>query len=125
MGSSAFEVDHPPVKPHGLDAKARTLWNLTWRALMAQGTWQPSDVEALARYVAAVQTARTMRTAAQDRPWVEGSTGQLVAHPGWKVAADADRDAHRYAEALLLTPASRRRAGVGAARPSDLDHLLG
>jgi len=110
-----------PRAPDALDAEARTLWQDTLRALVAQGTWEDQDTEALLRYVAAVSTARTMRAAATAKPWTEGSTGQLVAHPGFKVAADADRDAARYAADLLLTPAARKRAGVQPATGSSLD----
>ena len=53
--------------------------------------------------------ARTARQAAEAEPFVEGSKGQLVAHPGLRVAAEAERDACRYAGALLLTPEARKR----------------
>lgn len=88
------------------------MWHETLRALIDQGTWADHDVEALLRYVSAVATARVMRAEATAAPWSTGSTGQLVAHPGWRVAADADRDAARYAADMLLTPAARKRAGV-------------
>lgn len=110
-----------PRAPDALDAEARTLWQDTLRALVGQGTWEDQDTEALLRYVAAVSTARTMRAAATATPWTEGSTGQLVAHPGFKVSADADRDAARYAADLLLTPAARKRAGVQAPGAGGID----
>jgi P27 family predicted phage terminase small subunit len=98
--------------PTDLDKAARALWRDVQAALREQRTWTDSDAGALHRYVAAVQTARTMREAAAAQPWTEGSTGQLVPHPAWKVAADADRDAARYAADLLLTPAARKRADL-------------
>ena len=64
-----------------------------------------------------------MRTAAHAEPWVTGSTGQLKEHPGWKVAAEADRDAACYAVDLLLTPVARKRAGItaGSSPTEDFD----
>jgi hypothetical protein len=39
-------------------------------------------------------------------------TSTIVAHPGLRVAAEAERDAARYAQALLLTPESRKRHNI-------------
>src|SRR3954447_22908411 len=104
-----------PRAPNALDDPGRELWADTVRALIAQGTWAGDhDREALHRYVTAVRTAHVMRAAAECQPLVKGSTGQVVAHPGFRVAAEADRDAARYAADLLLTPAARKRAGVVA-----------
>jgi len=97
-----------------LDDAGRAIWIEALRALIAQRTWANHDGEALRRYVSAVRTAQVMREAAEAHPWVKGSTGQLVAHPGFRVAAEADRDAARYGSDLLLTPAARKRAGVTA-----------
>src|SRR4051794_24620657 len=114
-------ASRPPTAPDDLDAAARRLWRDTWRALDAQGTWQPHDVAALARYVRAEQTARAMRAVAREAPFTTGSTGQLVPHPGWKVAAEADRDAAQRAAELLLTPAARKRAGLAGPSVPELD----
>ena len=98
--------------PKGLDAAGRELWITTQRHLRAQGTWKDADAPLLESFVRAVALARTARAAAADEPFVPGSKGQLVPHPGLKVAAEADATACRYAGALLLTPQARQRAGV-------------
>lgn len=98
--------------PGDLDKPARAVWRDVQAALREQRTWTDSDAGALHRYVVAVMTARHMRAAAACEPWTAGSTGQLVAHPGFKLAADADRDAARFAADLLLTPAARKRADL-------------
>jgi phage terminase small subunit len=42
-----------------------------------------------------------------------------VPHPALKIARDAERDAAEYARDLLLTPRSRRTAGVMERTPLD------
>jgi len=100
--------------PKGLDQAGRDLWSSAQHQLKAQGTWQDSDAPLLESYVRAVCLSRTAREFAAQEPFVEGSKGQLVAHPGLKVAAEAERDACRYATALLLTPEARQRHDVKA-----------
>ena len=100
--------------PKGLDPAGRELWASTQRHLRAQDTFQDADAPLLESYVRAVCLSRTAREAAAEQPFVEGSKGQLVAHPGLRVAAEAERDACRYATALLLTPEARRRHEIKA-----------
>ena len=61
-----------------------------------------------------VVAARGARAAAAAQPYVEGSSGQLVAHPGLRVADTAEAAATRYATALLLTPEARSRHSIKA-----------
>ncbi len=105
----------PP--PDSLHEGAKALWRRVQRHLREQGTWQDTDAELLEAYVRTVTIARTARQAAGSTPFVEGSKGQLVAHPGLKVAAEAERDAVRYAGALLLTPEARKRHEVKPPEP--------
>jgi P27 family predicted phage terminase small subunit len=100
--------------PKGLDPAGRELWAAAQRHLRAQETWADTDGPLLESYVRAVCLARSARRAADTNPFVEGSKGQLVAHPGLKVAAEAERDACRYATELLLTPGARKRHEIKA-----------
>lgn len=101
--------------PDGLDGRSKALWWRTLGELQAQGTWQDSDRELLDRYIRALQRARLAREYAAAADFVtEGSQGQLVAHPAVKTAREAERDAHDYANDLILTPAARRRHDVKA-----------
>ncbi len=110
--------------PADLDSDAAAIWRETERALDVQGTYDPvTDREALKRYCNAVSTAKRMRTDAQAEPWVTGSAGQIAPHPGWRLAAEANRDAARYAADLLLTPTARKRAGITAGA-ADSDFTL-
>ncbi len=95
--------------PADFDREARELWLAVQRHLRRQGTWQDADAPLLEAYVRWVTGARQTRSEAARQPFVEGSKGQPVAHPGLKVAAEAERDACRYATALLLTPEARKR----------------
>ena len=108
--------------PKGLDPAGRELWAAAQRHLRAQGTWQDdADAPLLESYCRAVCLARSAREIAAEQPFVEGSKGQLVAHPGLRVAAEAERDACRFATALLLTPEARQRHDV---RAPDHEHDL-
>lgn len=100
----------------GLDGVSRGLWRRTRDALIEQDSWRPSDVPLLERYVRAMETARHARDrlAAAETYVTLGSQGQLVQHPDVKTAREAERDAHEFAGALLLTPAARSRHGVTA-----------
>lgn len=99
-----------PIKPpEDLPAGAKALWRAAQRQLRAQGTWTDTDAPLLEAYIRALDRARAGRETASAEPYVEGSKGQLVPHPGLKVAAEAERDACRYAGALLLTPEARKR----------------
>ncbi len=104
----------PVPPPEDLGEDARSLWHRVQRQARAQETWQDTDAPLLEAYVRAVFLARQARSAAAGEPFVEGSKGQLVAHPGLKVAAEAERDACRYGTALLLTPEARRRHEIKA-----------
>ena len=65
-----------------------------------------------ARFVESAAAARQALEAARADPWVKGSRGQLVAHPGFGVAAKLDMVAVRIATELRMAreAASRRRA---------------
>lgn len=114
---------HPP--PKDLDPAGRAVWKAAQNQLRTQGTWKRVDAELLATYCRNVALARTARSQAAAEPFVSGSQGQPVAHPGLKVAAEAEAAALRSATALLLTPEARKRHGVGAETVEDaLDEIL-
>src|SRR5687768_8400587 len=52
------------------------------------------------RYQANLWAAASALDAARRDPWVQGSTGQRKAHPGFAVAARCDELALRYAREL-------------------------
>lgn len=119
-------TERPVPAPEDLPDRAKSIWRASQRQLRDQGTWQDTDAPLLEAYVRAVELARVSRTAAEAEPFVAGSKDQLVAHPGLKVAAEADRDAARYAAALLLTPEARRRHDVKTGSLEDeLDRIVG
>jgi P27 family predicted phage terminase small subunit len=109
----------PIPAPDDLPAEAKNAWRACQRQLRAQGTWQDTDAALLESYVRSLVRAREGREAAGDEPYVAGSKGQLVPHPGLRVAAEAERDAERFARALLLTPEARRRHDVKVVEDGD------
>ena len=94
------------------DEYGREVYTEARKALEGQGTWRDTDAPLLEAYVRSLVLARQARKAVQASPFTEGSRGQMVAHPGVKIASDAERDAERYARALLLTPEARARHDV-------------
>lgn len=114
--------------PRGLDDRARALWRASRDECIAQGTWRPTDVALLERYVRADARARKMRANVErDGSTVEGSQGQPVQNPDLKTLREAELDAHRYATDLILTPESRRRHGIEAPKPAGgrLESIIG
>lgn len=102
----------PTGPPDDLDNEARALWRKTRKQLQAQGTWQDQDKTTLERYIRAEARARLAREERGERMTTLGSKGQEVAHPLLRVEREAEQDAQRYAEALLLPASARQRADV-------------
>jgi hypothetical protein len=101
------------VPPADFDDQERELWDACKSRLQEQG--EDIDLQLLERYVRAIARARLGREAARKEPWVTGSMGQTVAHPGIALERQADRDAHDYALQLgLISPRA-------AAPPTDPD----
>lgn len=118
---SSRKADSPPAD---LDAPSKKLWRGTIEHLEQQRTWAPSDLALLERYVRAVELERTSRLemagsedARTRQRLALGSTGQLVVHPLESIRQKADADAHKYADALLLSPAARKRNEIEASKP--------
>ena len=68
-----------------------------------------ADLRLLDRFVQNLQSADEVHTEATAEPFVEGSTGQITEHPGFKVAARCDGTALSIARQLKLTPFVRDR----------------
>jgi P27 family predicted phage terminase small subunit len=110
--------------PADFDADATGIWLETQEHLEKQHIWEESDAATLERYVRCLVRAKTARNAVESQ-FVEGSMGQMVAHPGLKLAREAERDAHVYAESLLLTPQMRKRHEITARDTADdLEKLI-
>lgn len=109
----------PVPPPDDLPEPGKDLWRATQRALRRQGTWQDSDAQLLELYVRAVVTYRTATETAAREPFTRGSRGQTVAHPALRLQRDSGADVARYGDALLLTPAARKRAGLAASKSTD------
>jgi hypothetical protein len=74
---------------------------------------------ALERYVRSCETARHSRAKIPEGGTTKGSYGQLVEHPAIKTAREAERDAHKYATDLFLTPSARCKAAIESADAGD------
>jgi P27 family predicted phage terminase small subunit len=102
------------------------LWIDTVHALRSQGSWRDEDGSLLAAYVRSVLTAdQARRTLEEEGLTTRTKDGRAIAHPLIRVAREAEADARAAATALLLTPASRRRAGVDAVPDSLPDWMPG
>lgn len=111
--------------PDHLDATGRDVWAAAQAQLSADGVWQDCDAWLLEAFATAVASMRRGEIEAAGTPWVSGSAGQLAAHPGLRLAASLRPQVAALADRLLLSPAARRRAGVGDG-PTDgtLDRLI-
>lgn len=69
-----------------------------------------SDLRMVDRLVQNLRVADDAMAAAELKPFVKGSTGQMTEHPGFKVAARCDGQAISLARQLKLTPLVRNLA---------------
>jgi hypothetical protein len=92
-------------RPSSIPARAVGEWNRALKLLRDRGEFLASrDVPLLERLIVNRHTARTLHREALRTPFVDGSTGQLVPHPGFAVAARCDRVALELGRVLNLTP---------------------
>lgn len=87
----------PTRHPEGLGLHWSHVWDTAFRRKQADGTWSIGQSPLLDEYVFALRAADDAREAGEDVKW--------------------DRHAKRaaaLADQLVLTPAARRRLGVGA-----------
>ncbi len=121
MARSTGDSNYVKAPPGLADTHSRKLWLDAQRALREQGTWANTDAPLLESYCRSVTLARTARAAIAVEPFITGSRGQPVPHPGIKMARDAEADARAAAAALLLTPEARQRHELAPARSVDAD----
>jgi len=103
--------------PADFDADHVEVWLVAQRALREQGTWQKSDGLLLEHFCRNAVAARRARHEAQDC-YDALKLGVLL-----KRCATAEAAMLAIARELLLTPASRRRAGVKAPGTAVEDEL--
>jgi P27 family predicted phage terminase small subunit len=113
--------------PGDLDTTSKSIWKKTRNLIKTEGRWRPEYSLLLERYVRALERGRHCRARIAAREeltpgegwFTTGSQRQLVQHPDVKTMREADRDAHDYATALLLTPASRAKmVDAGPTKPA-------
>ena len=84
-----------------------------------------ADLRMVDRFVQNLQAADGLMAEALAQPFVEGSTGQMTEHPGFKVATRCDAQAVSFARQLKLTPFVRNLAAIDATEESeDYDPIL-
>jgi P27 family predicted phage terminase small subunit len=101
--------------PKGIGGPAgAAIWRSVQRSLRDSDQWDDNFAPLLERYVLALLRWTKYRALADAEPTTRGSMGQLVQHPYVKTAREAEHDAHRYAQALLLTPEARKKLARAA-----------
>ncbi len=85
--------------------------------------WKPVFKPLLERYVQNLTRANWARRKAESRPTTKGSTKQTVANPMFGVARNAELDAHKYAQDLLITPKALKEHLQGAGESGGEDDL--
>jgi hypothetical protein len=99
-------------------ARWRRLYSACRLELEQRADWTTLAAEQLETLVRLMAAADGARELAEAKPTVEGSTGQLVAHPLGGRAIQYDAQALAIARSLKLTPDTR---GTSAPRPGDED----
>lgn len=96
-------------RPADFGADEAAIWDEVVEYLERYGLWNPLFAPLLERYIRRLHRSTDARERAEAEPVVEGSTGQMKANPFFRIETDADAEAHKYAEALLLTPEMLQR----------------
>ena len=112
-----------PKPPAHFDAAAGRLWRKVLSVLDERGDLRSEYLEPVEIYVENVVQARRLRAQIKE-PMVRGSQGQPVANPMFDLVRRHENDAARLAGELLLTPRSRKRAGLAESVGDDLEDLL-
>lgn len=93
------------------DAGWRKKWDVAHADVSERG-WRDAYHPKLEEYIRALMAAHAATAAIKAQGMTtEGSTGQTVLSPHWKVYVEATRIADKAAADLLLTPAARARVG--------------
>lgn len=129
LGGRAVKGETFPP-PDDLQADGAALWNELVPALIAQGTFDRSDLPIIHLGCAQWQRAAlARRVLAQDGMYAAGSTGQIVSHPAVRQERDATREFMRIMEMLGAGPVGRARMGLavltGERMMRELDDALG
>lgn len=93
--------------PPRFNGKWRSEWERTAELLKEQPSHNPTDLDLLSRMIDNRIHAENALDVAAKEPFVEGSTGQLTEHPGFKIAARCDGVAISLARQLRITPFTR------------------
>jgi hypothetical protein len=128
----ALEAARPPARNDGAPPAEvaddlQAVWLEARDTLKRDERWTLVSRALLDQMVRALNSARIDRGKADEEPFVQGSTGQLVAHPGRKSAEAAEAKALVFAEKLVLTPDARARRGLvdGEPKKDAFEELLG
>ncbi|HXS32260.1 MAG TPA: P27 family phage terminase small subunit [Solirubrobacterales bacterium] len=108
-------------RPADFGPEQIAVWEEIEAYLDGHGLWNPLFAPLLERYIRRLDRSKDARERAEEKPVVKGSTGQMKANPFFRVEHDADVEAHKYAEALLLTPEMLQRHLKGSGGEDDDD----
>lgn len=103
----------PAPHPSGrkLLASTVTAWTTFWQSKMATLV-EPADQLALARLFRMYDLRERMERTLLAKPFVEGSTGQIVVHPAAKEVASLDARIDKLEPRFGLTPKGRLELGI-------------
>jgi hypothetical protein len=108
VGPSQSQVKRFPA-PRGLSAPAKTAWSDFWDDRPAL-LLTPSSKVVLLRWIAALDRQLRALAIADANPLVEGSTGQLVMNPAYRIAE----------QARTLVEACEKQLGIGGVNAAAL-----
>lgn len=100
-----------PTPPAGIRAEARRLWEAYWDDALS-GVVRPSEYALVRRWVANWNRYLIVLGAADDSPFVQGSTGQTVIHPGYKLALQLESSIRADEAQLGWGPKNRTDLGL-------------
>ena len=102
----------PPPAPTGLLSRSRELWDRYWRSAIAANVERASaDLAPIERWIRYCDEWDRAFAGFRRERLVEGSTGQQVASPLWRVLMDLEGKIRGLESELGMTPLARARLG--------------
>lgn len=100
-----------PDPPDGLLPETAEWWGELWSSDIRQA-WERSDWPALRRLAEMYDERERALKAYRSQRLVEGSQGQPVLNPMWKVAEQLDKEIRQLEDRFGLSPKARLQLGI-------------
>ena len=101
-----------PKPPANLDKPTREFWNAYWQSELAAATQADIDLPAFRRLAQGYTQLNRLAKAILKSPMVEGSKGQPVPHPGYRIRSTLEAEVRALEDRFGCNPKARLNHGI-------------